>query len=79
MATSLALAILWGAGSVYICRATALFHLAVDQDLSCFSDLLKKIRGLSYFTGSVAESNGAKLEAVQIAWLEEYREMQKWE
>ena len=39
-----------------------------------FTDLLDRILALPGFTGSRAESNEAKLEAVQMAWLEEFQD-----
>ncbi len=42
-----------------------------------FTDLLKMIQEVPDFAGDVAESNEGKLEAVQMAWLEEYKDLQK--
>ncbi len=39
-----------------------------------FTDLLKWIAALDGFTGDPKSSNEAKLEAVQMAWLEEYKD-----
>jgi FeS assembly protein IscX len=38
-----------------------------------FTDLLDRILDLEGFVGQRSESNEAKLEAVQMAWLEEYK------
>lgn len=42
-----------------------------------FTDLLKMIQEVPEFAGDVAESNEGKLERVQMAWLEEYKDLQK--
>ena len=42
-----------------------------------FTDLLKMIQEVPDFAGDVSESNEGKLEAIQMAWLEEYKDMQK--
>jgi FeS assembly protein IscX len=41
-----------------------------------FTDLHKWVTELADFDGDPAASNEAKLEAIQMAWLEEYRELQ---
>ncbi|MCC6545991.1 Fe-S cluster assembly protein IscX [Candidatus Sumerlaeota bacterium] len=41
-----------------------------------FTDLLDWVLALDGFTGKREESNESKLEAIQMAWLEEYREQQ---
>lgn len=41
-----------------------------------FTDLLSWICQLDGFTGSPQESNESKLEAVQMAWLEEWKSNQ---
>ena len=41
-----------------------------------FTDLLKMISDVPDFAGEVSESNEGKLEAVQMAWLEEYKDAQ---
>ncbi len=41
-----------------------------------FTDLLQWILELDGFTGEAAASNEAKLEAVQMAWYEEWKEDQ---
>ena len=39
-----------------------------------FTDLLDKILALPGFTGTREESNEKRLEAVQMAWLEEFQD-----
>ena len=39
-----------------------------------FTDLLDKILALPGFTGAREESNEKRLEAVQMAWLEEFQD-----
>ena len=39
-----------------------------------FTDLHAYVTGLKNFAGDPAASNEAKLEAIQMAWLEEYKE-----
>ena len=41
-----------------------------------FTDLHKWITGLEGFSGDPKLSNEGKLEAIQMAWLEEYRDRQ---
>ena len=41
-----------------------------------FTDLHKWITGLDGFSGDPKLSNEGKLEAIQMAWLEEYRDRQ---
>ena len=41
-----------------------------------FTDLHKWVIELDGFTGDPAKSNEAKLEAIQMAWLEEYKDAQ---
>lgn len=41
-----------------------------------FTDLLKYVTGLEGFTGDPSKSNESKLEAVQMAWYEEYKDAQ---
>lgn len=41
-----------------------------------FTDLLDWLLALEGFTGKREESNEAKLEAIQMAWLEEYEDNQ---
>jgi len=41
-----------------------------------FTDLLKWISELEEFEGDPAESNEKKLEAVQMAWFEEWKDNQ---
>ena len=42
-----------------------------------FTDLLAMIQQVPDFVGDVSESNEGKLEAVQMAWLDEYKDQQK--
>lgn len=42
-----------------------------------FTDLLKMIQEVPDFAGDVSESNEGKLESIQMAWLEEYKDQQK--
>jgi FeS assembly protein IscX len=41
-----------------------------------FTDLHKWVTGLDGFSGDPQQSNEGKLEAIQMAWLEEYRDRQ---
>jgi FeS assembly protein IscX len=41
-----------------------------------FTDLLKHVLDLDGFTGDPAKSNESKLEAIQMAWYEEYKDAQ---
>jgi FeS assembly protein IscX len=41
-----------------------------------FTDLLRYVTELEGFTGDPAKSNESKLEAIQMAWYEEYKEAQ---
>lgn len=41
-----------------------------------FTDLLKYVTELDGFTGDPAKSNESKLEAIQMAWYEEYKDAQ---
>lgn len=49
-------------------------HPEVDPLTVRFTDLLKWIAELPDFQGEPAKSNEAKLEAVQMAWHEEYQD-----
>lgn len=51
-------------------------HPDVDPLKVRFTDLLAWILELEGFTGKREESNEAKLEAIQMAWLEEYKDNQ---
>lgn len=42
-----------------------------------FTDLLQMIQQVPDFAGDVAESNEGKLEAVQMAWLDEWKDQHK--
>jgi FeS assembly protein IscX len=41
-----------------------------------FTDLLKHILDLDGFVGDPAKSNESKLEVIQMAWYEEYKDAQ---
>jgi FeS assembly protein IscX len=41
-----------------------------------FTDLLKYVTELDGFTGDPTKSNESKLEAIQMAWYEEYKDAQ---
>jgi FeS assembly protein IscX len=41
-----------------------------------FTDLLKYVLDLDGFLGDPAKSNESKLEAIQMAWYEEYKDAQ---
>ena len=41
-----------------------------------FTDLLKHVLELDGFIGDPAKSNESKLEAIQMAWYEEYKDAQ---
>ena len=41
-----------------------------------FTDLLKQVLELDGFNGDPAKSNESKLEAIQMAWYEEYKDAQ---
>ena len=51
-------------------------HPGVDPLTVRFTDLLKHVTELENFEGDPAASNEAKLEAIQMAWLEEYKDNQ---
>jgi FeS assembly protein IscX len=48
----------------------------VDPLTVRFTDLLKHVTELEGFTGDPAKSNESKLEAIQMAWYEEYKDAQ---
>lgn len=58
--------------------ALALYDKFPDQDPSYirFTDLHKWITELDKFADDPKKSNEAKLEAIQMAWLDEYRDKQ---
>jgi FeS assembly protein IscX len=58
--------------------ALALSEKYPDQDPSYirFTDLHKWITELDQFTDDPKKSNEAKLEAIQMAWLDEYKDKQ---
>lgn len=58
--------------------ALALYDKFPDQDPSYirFTDLHKWITELDQFADDPKKSNEAKLEAIQMAWLDEYRDKQ---
>ena len=51
-------------------------HPELDPLTVRFTDLLQYITQLEGFTGDPAKSNESKLEAVQMAWYEEYKDAQ---
>ncbi len=59
-----------------IAIALADAHPGIDPLTIRFIDLLKWICALPDFSGDPATSNEAKLEAIQMAWLEEYKDRQ---
>jgi FeS assembly protein IscX len=48
----------------------------VDPLTVRFTDLLKHVLELDGFIGDPAKSNESKLEAIQMAWYEEYKDAQ---
>ena len=58
--------------------ALALYGKFPDQDPSYirFTDLHKWIIDLDQFSDDPKKSNEAKLEAIQMAWLDEYKDNQ---
>ena len=48
----------------------------VDPLTVRFTDLLKHVVELGGFVGDPAKSNESKLEAIQMAWYEEYKDAQ---
>ena len=59
-----------------IAIALADAHPAIDPLTVRFTDLHKWVTELEGFTGDPKASNEGKLEAIQMAWLEEYNEQQ---
>ena len=51
-------------------------HPDVDPLTVRFTDLHKWVTTLEGFTGDPKQSNEGKLEAIQMAWLEEYQDNQ---
>ncbi len=51
-------------------------HPGVDPLSVRFTDLHKWVTALANFTGDPKLSNEGKLEAIQMAWLEEYQDAQ---
>jgi FeS assembly protein IscX len=51
-------------------------HPEVDPLTVRFTDLLRWIGELAEFAGDLKESNEKKLEAVQMAWYEEWKDNQ---
>jgi FeS assembly protein IscX len=49
-------------------------HPEIDPLTVRFTDLLQYVTELENFEGDPAGSNEAKLEAIQMAWLEEYND-----
>jgi FeS assembly protein IscX len=58
--------------------AMALYERFPDQDplKVRFTDLLEWVLQVEGFTGRREESNESKLEAIQMAWLEEWKDNQ---
>ena len=52
-------------------------HEGLDPLTVRFTDLHRYVIGLTEFDDDPKASNEAKLEAIQMAWLEEYRERQE--
>lgn len=50
-------------------------HPDTDPLTVRFTELLKLVLALEDFEGEASECNEAKLEAIQMAWHEEYQEM----
>jgi FeS assembly protein IscX len=48
----------------------------VDPLTVRFTDLLKYVIDLDGFTGDPSKSNESKLESIQMAWYEEYKDAQ---
>ncbi len=51
-------------------------HPEIDPLKVRFTDLLDYLLALENFTGKREESNEAKLEAVQLAWYDEWKDNQ---
>lgn len=51
-------------------------HPSLDPLTVRFTDLHRYVTGLDNFDDDPAASNEAKLEAIQMAWLEEYKDSQ---
>jgi FeS assembly protein IscX len=51
-------------------------HAGVDPLTVRFTDLHRWVTELEGFTGDPAKSNEGKLEAIQMAWYEEYKDNQ---
>ena len=51
-------------------------HAGVDPLTVRFTDLHRWVTELEDFTGDPAKSNEGKLEAIQMAWYEEYTDNQ---
>ncbi len=51
-------------------------HPDIDPLTIRFTDMLRWIGELEEFEGDLAESNEKKLEAVQMAWYEEWKDNQ---
>ncbi len=51
-------------------------HAGVDPLTVRFTDLHRWVTELEDFTGDPAKSNEGKLEAIQMAWYEEYKDSQ---
>ncbi len=51
-------------------------HAGVDPLTVRFTDLHRWVTELETFTGDPAKSNEGKLEAIQMAWYEEFKDNQ---
>ena len=51
-------------------------HAGVDPLTVRFTDLHRWVTELEDFTGDPAKSNEGKLEAIQMAWYQEYKDNQ---
>ena len=51
-------------------------HPEVDPQQIRFTDLHRWVTELEDFTGDAAKSNEGKLEAIQMAWYEEFKDNQ---
>lgn len=52
-------------------------HPDLDPLTVRFTDLLKMVEQVPEFADDPAKSTEGKLEAIQMAWLEEYKELHK--
>ena len=52
-------------------------HPDLDPLSVRFTELLAMIQQVPEFAGNVSESNEGKLERIQMAWLDEYKDQRK--